>query len=148
MRPMPWPRAHRPTDEGSIAMLTIGIVAVVLMVVVTVAAATHVQLQRARLSHAADEVALAAADALDLDTYYGQRAVQLSPAALTQEARAQFEASGLRTGLEDAAIASALTPDGTSVSVTLVMRTPLLFDVTWLPGQVALRATAQAQAAP
>ncbi|WP_062287970.1 pilus assembly protein TadG-related protein [Demequina phytophila] len=135
-------------DEGSITVLTLGLVAVLLAALVTVAAVTHVQLQRSRLAHAADEVALAAADALDLDAYYSTGATRLDPVALDAAARTQLALSATREGLEGAVLTAASSPDGVTVEVALALRTPVLFGATWLPGAVNLDATASARALP
>ncbi|WP_062525328.1 pilus assembly protein TadG-related protein [Demequina rhizosphaerae] len=135
-------------DEGSVTVLTIGLAAVLLAAIVTVAAVTHVQLQRSRLAHAADEVSLAAADAIDLDAYYRGGVVRLDPVAVEAEARAQLAESARREGLAGAALVAASSPDGTTAEVTLALRTPVLFGATWLPGTVDLSATSSARAAP
>lgn len=132
-------------DRGSVSVITIGILAIVLGVVLTVAAATQLQLQRARLMHAADETALAAADALDLGAYYGERVGRLSPDRLEREARTQLAASSTRQGLKDARLVRAWSPDGVMVEVTVTLSAPVLFGVAWLPGRVDLTAEASAR---
>src|SRR4051794_40876633 len=63
-------RSLRHDDEGTIMLLTLGFTVIALMLVLVVAAATQVHLQRMRLTHVADEVALDAADSLDVAGYY------------------------------------------------------------------------------
>ena len=132
-------------DRGSASVITIGILVVVLGVVLTVAAATQLQLQRARLMHAADEAALAAADALDLGAYYGEHVGRLSPDRLEREARTQLAASSTRQGLNGARLVRASSPDGVIVEVTVTLSAPVLFGVPWLPGRVDLTAEASAR---
>ncbi len=132
-------------DRGSVSVLTIGVLVVVLATVLTVAASTQLQLQRARLTHAADEAALAAADALDLTAYYAEGDARLSPGRLEEEARTQLAASSARQGLDGARLVRASSPDGVTVEVVVSLRTPLLFGVAWLPGSVDLSATARAR---
>ncbi|WP_062296789.1 pilus assembly protein TadG-related protein [Demequina maris] len=140
---------RRPADdEGSVTVLTIGLAAVLLAAVVTVAAVTHVELQRSRLAHAADEVALAAADALDLDAYYRAGEIRLDAVALEEQARAQLAESARREGLSDAVLVAASSPDGITAEVTLALRTPVLFGAAWLPGTVDLSAASSARGAP
>ncbi len=139
------------TDDGSVAVLTIGLVAVLLAALLVVASAAHVQLQRSRLSHVADETALAAADALDLDAYYAQgpwaeTPPRLDPARLDDEARAHFALSASRHGLANAVLVRASSPDGVTAQVTVALRSPVLFGAAWLPGHVDLTATASARA--
>lgn len=142
----------RHNDEGSVTVLTIGLIGVLLAAVVTVAAITHVQLQRARLAHVADETALAAADAIDLDAYYaagvGEGPATLDPDRLADEAREHFAASAARQGMPGAILTRASSPDGTTVEVSVALSTPVLFGADWLPGRVALTATASALATP
>ncbi|MDN4478925.1 pilus assembly protein TadG-related protein [Demequina sp. SYSU T00039] len=135
----------RAEDRGSVSVITIGILVIVLGVVLTVAASTQIQLQRARLTHAADEAALAAADALDLGAYYAEGDARLSPGRLEEEARAQLAASSARQGLDGVSLVRASSPDGVTVEVVVSLRAPLLFGVAWLPGRVDLSATARAR---
>ena len=122
-------------DEGSMTVLTLGLVAVLLAAIVTVASLTHVQLQRSRLAHAADEVALAAADAIDLDAYYAgaTAAPPLELGRVEEEARAHLADSAARQGLDGAVLVGASSPDKATVTVTLALRTPDLFGASWLP---------------
>lgn len=137
-------------DEGSATVLTVGLLAVLLAVVVTVASVTHLQLQRARLAHAADEVALAAADAIDLDAYYADGAPAgaplLDPARVRSEAERHLALASARQGLEGAVLTSASSPDGATAEVTLALRSPLVLGAPWLPGRVDLSARASARA--
>lgn len=129
-------------------VLTIGLMAVLLAAIVTVAATTHLQLQRARLAHVADETALAAADALDLAAYYRDGAsstVALDPGRVEDEARDHFAVSATRNGLDGARLLRASSPDGATVEVTVALSAPLLFAADWLPGRVDLSATASAR---
>ncbi|WP_062379995.1 pilus assembly protein TadG-related protein [Demequina pelophila] len=149
-RRAPAARRGRPTDdEGSVAVVVIGLVALVLALVLTVAAATHLQLQRMRLAHAADEAALAAADAIDADAYYAgtldPAAPHLSHDRADDEARTHFRASSLREGLGEARVESVeIRADG-AVVVEASLRSPLVLDLAWLPGTVDLRTAAAAR---
>lgn len=139
-------RAH---DEGSVTVLTLGLVAVLLAALATVASATHVQLQRARLAHVADEVALAAADAIDLDVYYSAGAASsplLDPDRVAAEAAEHLPLSATRNGVTDAVLVRASSPDGVTAEVTVALRSPVLFGAEWLPGRVDLAASASARA--
>ncbi|WP_062387268.1 pilus assembly protein TadG-related protein [Demequina iriomotensis] len=136
----------RRDDEGSATVLTIGLLAVLVAALLTVAAVTHLQLERSRLAHAADEVALAAADAIDMDGYYRTGAVRLSGSELEAAARDQLAASARRQGLDGAVLVAASSSDGTTAEVTLAMRAPVLFGAEWLPGRVDLSAYASARA--
>lgn len=139
-------------DRGSATVLTIGLVAVLLAAILTVAAATQVHLQRMRLQHVADEVALASADALDLDGYYAAgtagESLALSHARLREEAERQLRASSTRQGLDGVRLTAAASPDGATVEVGLALETPVLFGAQWLPARVTLDATAAARAEP
>lgn len=132
-------------DRGSVSVLTIGVLVVVLATVLTVAASTQLQLQRARLTHAADEAALAAADALDLTAYYAEGDARLSPGRLEEEARTQLAASSARQGLDGVRLIRASSPDGVTVEVTVALSAPVLFGLEWLPGRVDLSAEARAR---
>ncbi len=127
-------------------VLTIGLVAVLLAAIVTVASITQVQLQRARLAHAADEAALAAADTIDVDAYYATGTVRVDAGTLEDEARAQLAVSARRQGLAGAVLTRASSPDGTTVEVTVALHAPVLFGASWLPGRVDLSASASARA--
>lgn len=58
-------------EDGQIMLLSLGFALVCLLLVTVVASATSVHLERKRLSALADSLAIAAADELDLDSYYG-----------------------------------------------------------------------------
>ncbi|WP_062302170.1 pilus assembly protein TadG-related protein [Demequina subtropica] len=133
-------------DAGSVSVLTLGLLAVLLAALVTVMAVTQVQLQRSRLAHAADEVALAAADSVDLDLYLRTGDVALDPDLLRAAAAAQLVDSAERDGLGAAVLVDASSPDGFTAEVTLALRMPVLFGANWLPGRVDLAATAAARA--
>ncbi|SEJ32668.1 pilus assembly protein TadG-related protein [Demequina mangrovi] len=135
-------------EAGSVTVLTIGLLAVLLAALVTVVSTTHVQLQRSRLAHVADETALAAADTVDLDAYYRSGVVTLEVAAVSEAAAAQLAYSSRRQGVADAVLVDASSADGSTVEIELALRTPMLLGAPWLPGRVDLTATASARAVP
>lgn len=115
------------SDEGTIMLLTLGFTVLALLLVLVVAAATQVHLQRMRLTHVADEVALDAADALDVPAYYAgeldepseQGVVMLAGAAVRATAEDRVATAAARAGLPPTAVVDAATGDDFTATVTV-----------------------------
>lgn len=114
-------------DDGTIGLLTLGMVVFVLALILVVAAASTVHSEHMRLATVADELALEAADAADLDAYYtGEAATALANdpggVVLSQE-RMQAEVgdrvAGAASRLGDVRVLSVTTPDGQTAIVTV-----------------------------
>ena len=98
-------------------LLTLGFTVLALMLVLVVAAATQVHLQRMRLTHVADEVALDAADALDVPGYYAgdldaptdDGIVKLAAAAVTATAHDRVAEAAARANLPPTEVVEAVT---------------------------------------
>lgn len=65
---------RRDPEEGQILLLTIGVVVLALGLVLALASAAQVHLERKRLFDVADEVALAVSDDMDRAAYYARTA--------------------------------------------------------------------------
>lgn len=151
------PRAARGGDEGTVLLLTLGFTVIALLLVLVVAAATQVHLQRMRLTHVADEVALDAADALDLDAYYSgdvpaptdDHAITLAADAVEETARERVDAAAARANLPPTVVVEATTPDGFTATVTVQTLVHPLFGIDALlpfADGVTLTATSSARA--
>jgi len=121
-------------DDGNISVLTLGLLVLVMLTLLVVAAATAVHLQRVRLMHLADEVAADAADSLDLPQYYAGEAppptddAALRLASARMEAEAQVHvAAGAQDQLEGVRLVSVESPDGSTAVVTLSLTVHPLF---------------------
>ncbi len=135
-------------ERGSTLVLTIGYAAFALVVVLVVAAATSLYIERKRLLGLADSAALVGAEAFDLsevtvDPDRGVR-VTLDPGAV-EEAVTGFVARAGPTQFEDLRITRATSSDGRSATVTLrsAWRPPVL--TLLLPDGLALEATSTAR---
>jgi cell division protein FtsL len=114
-------------DEGTIGLLTLGMAVLALAVILVVTAASVVHSEHMRLMTVADELALEAADAADLDAYYrGEAAENLSDAsagvALSQEAMEEQVAERVAAAgdrLAGVRVLSVTTPDGETAVVTV-----------------------------
>ncbi|NYI57469.1 pilus assembly protein TadG-related protein [Cellulomonas soli] len=124
-------------DDGQVTLLTIGFVAVALMLVVVVVSATGVHLERKRLVALADLAALDAADALSSEQYFGAGVGQglvgdglpLRDAQVQDEVARYVAADAAETSRwAQFAVVEAGTPDGRTATVRLaaVVRPPLL----------------------
>ena len=135
----------RGDDSGQILVLTLGLTLVVLLLVTVIVSLTGIHLERKRLLDLADNLALAAADAMTEEVIYGADAGAVtSPApggadtgpdvtsdtglALTDDAVAEEVADYLAThpraldGLSDVVVVLAQSPDGRSAQVVLTSR--------------------------
>jgi hypothetical protein len=104
----------------------LGFVVLTMLVLLVISAATAVHIQRMRLLHLADEMALDAADALDLPTYYAGGAPLPSEDAAIDVAQSRMEAAALEhlrnrdpEHLDGVRIVSVTTPDGATAVVTV-----------------------------
>lgn len=123
------PRVREPGEEGTILLLGIGLLLVCLLGLVVVVDAATVFLQRRSLVAVADAAALAGAQAIDIDAYYRDGAMQgtrLNPILVVEAARRQIarlpDASAI--GIE------AIQTDGVTVRVRLrrALELPFLAD--------------------
>ena len=139
----------RGDDSGQILVLTLGLTLVVLLLVTVIVSLTGIHLERKRLLDLADNLALAAADAMTEEVIYGAGAgagagAVTSPApggaapgpdvtsdtglALTDDAVAREVADYLAMhpraldGLSDVVVVLAQSPDGRSAQVVLTSR--------------------------
>ncbi|WP_062135681.1 pilus assembly protein TadG-related protein [Demequina aestuarii] len=125
-----WFTAETRDDEGNITLLTLGWVVLTLLALLVMAAATHLHLDRMRLTSLADELALAAADELDAAEYYSASG---DAAALDGDAMsgavADWLAADTREWVGEVGVARVTAaPDGTA-TVTIARRVLPLFDV-------------------
>ena len=126
-RRLPAMRRVQRDDEGTIMLLTLGFTVLALLLVLVVAAATQVHLQRMRLTHVADEIALDAADSLDVGGYYAGNlpapsddgVITLADAAVKATAEERVADAAARAGLPPTEIVDALTADGFTATVTV-----------------------------
>ena len=109
-------------DEGQLLLLVLGLTLVVALLVTVVVNASRVFLTQRALSAAADGAALAAADALDEAAVYSgaglEELLPLSDAAAAQAVGAYAADAGLAGRFEGLALASSVSADGTTVTVT------------------------------
>lgn len=137
-------------DEGNITLLSLGFMIVVLVTILVVAAASQVHLQRLRLTHLADELALEAADTVDVGSYYagGVATLRLDEEAMADAVLARLASDG-RDWAGDVRVLDVASSEGSTAQVTIAMEvTPLVSGTALgvdLPG-VALTATGSARA--
>jgi len=120
------PRRCPRNDDGAIGLLSLGMAVLALTVILVVSAASAVHLEHMRLTTAADDLALDAADALDLDRYYSPaelgdedewQSVQLSEQRMREAVESRLDGDGGR--LAGVMVVSVGTPDGTTAVVTV-----------------------------
>jgi hypothetical protein len=150
-------RGRGADDGGSISLLTLGFAILAIVLILVVSAATQMQLQRTRLAQMADELALDAADAMDVPAYYAgaaerptdEAAVGLSPASMQAVVSGHLAEYAGRYHLDHVAVVAVSSPDGKTavVSVAVVVR-PLFGLEALLPWSdgVTLTATSSARA--
>lgn len=144
-------------EAGQITLLSIAFAALALLLMTAVVSATSVHLERKHLLVLADDLALAAADSLDLDAFYGGRAaapstgavVPLTDTGVRRSVAASLGAlPGTGSGLDGLQVESAGSPDGRTARVTLtaVARPALISWVTapWSDG-ILMRVTSSAR---
>ena len=142
-------------DRGSITLLSLGFAILAILLILVGAAATGIQIDRMRLQHAADELALDAADAMNVAQYYAgaaprpgpQAGIAVSSASVRAVAQARLPEITDRYGLEGLRLESASSPDGRTATVTVsVVTHPLFGLVAWMPwGDVTLTAASSAR---
>lgn len=143
-------------DQGSISVLSLGFALMAIALILTVASATALHVERTRLAQLADEVALQAADAMDVAAYYAgdaprptdEAALGLSEARALAAAESHLGPAARRLGLEQARIVGVEVRDGHTVVVTVSAVAHPLFGVDalipWAHG-VVITATASAR---
>lgn len=147
--------ASRSRDEGQVLLLTLCYAVIALLLLTVVVSASSVHLDRKRLLAVADQAALAAADTMGEDVYYGRdptavdgSLVVLTDASVRAAVEEHLERSPGAARLAGLTVLTTST-DGRTAEVTLgaVARPPLLSWVTaaWSDG-IALRATSRARA--
>lgn len=141
-------------DRGNITVLSLGFAIFVILLVFVGAAATGVHVDRTRLQHLADELALDVADAMDVGAYYAgtvPRPNDDAAIAISTETARRVAAESLpvledRHGLEGVQIVEVGSPDGHTVVVTVSVVVHPLFGSGRLPlGDVTLIATSSAR---
>ena len=159
-RALTWVRARidrAGREAGQITLLSIAFATLALLLVTAVVSATSVHLERKHLLMLADDLALAGAESIDLDAFYGGRAaaptagavVPLTDDGVRRSVDAFLAAApGAAAGLDGLQVAQAISPDGRTARVTLtaVARPALISWVTapWSDG-ILLRVTSSAR---
>lgn len=141
-------RARLRADDGSTLPLVAGFGVLALALVLVVAAASSLYLERKQLFTLADGAALVGAEAFELSDVTvtsGRPAVRLDPAHVRRDVAA-FLASTPNGGFDGLVLEEATTPDGESARVTLsaIWRPPIV--TVFFPDGVRLEATAIARA--
>jgi hypothetical protein len=143
------------SEEGNITLLSLGFTIVAILLTLIGAAVTGVHLDRMRLNHVADELALDAADAMNVPAYYAgaaERPTELAGLTVSLQAARDVVETRLpivqsRCGLGGVEIVEVSSADGhtVTVSVTVVVH-PLFGSGGWLPlSDVTLTATSSAR---
>ncbi len=156
--------AGEESDAGQILLLTLAYALIALSLVLVIASASAVHIERKQLLALADAAALDAADAIDLELFYGSGdeaagrrpdgvtalVVPLSNSGVRDAAAQHLAGAPSAAGLPGLAILEPTgTADGTTAQVTLgaVVRPPFIpwALVGWSDG-IALRVTSSARA--
>ena len=138
-------------DEGSMSVWALGWIVVIALAAFVVASATQVHLERLRLVSLADEVALAAADAVDGAAYYGTggAVVALDDDAVRAHATTRLGSDSARPWIDEVDLLEAGSDDGQSARIVLgrTVHLPWRVDALapWSDG-IAITATATARA--
>ena len=145
-------------DAGQIMLLSVVFGVLALLLVTAVVSATSIHLERKALLILADDLALRAANGIDLDAFYRGHAdaptsggvVPLTDAGVRRSVEGYVAAHPeAAVGLEGLDVSEAVTPDGRTARVTLtaVARPALVSWVTapW-SGGIPLRVTSSARA--
>lgn len=144
-------------DDGQISLLVIGYCVLAIGLLMVVASASAVHLERKRLLEVADSAALDAADALDSPLYYGSGSgvgppgsgVPLTDASVQASVADYLRLRGAAAEHEALSVAEPTgTPDGSTAEVTLVARVRLPLVGAALDaygGGIVLRVTARAR---
>ena len=139
---------RRRDDRGTVLLLTVGLAAVAIGLIITMVDATALYLGRRAVAAAADATALAAAQGADEAAVYAGRGSVNLPLSVSaaQRVASEFVASaGLASKLPGFRL-EAVTTDGRSVRVVISARVRLPFVglVATSDGTVAVRAAARA----
>jgi hypothetical protein len=140
-------RAVRREETGSTLILTMFYCFLGLMVILVVAAATSLYIERKRLFTLADGAALAGAEGFSLNdvTVDGDRLIVRLSSADVRTAVGAYLADAGSGRFDDLEVVEATSPDGTSATVTLrsVWRAPVATDL--LPVAIPIEVTATAR---
>lgn len=117
------------SEDGRIMLLTLGFLVMGLMLVATVSSVAAVHLDRKHLFDLADSLAVAGADSMLEEVYYGDDVVApdrtgtltLSDVGVAEAVREHLalQPAGTAPGLRGVVVVDASTPDGRSATVTL-----------------------------
>lgn len=144
-------------DDGGITLLSLGFAVLALLLILVVASATTLHIQRTRLTQIADELAIDGADAMDVAAYYDGRAgeptdvaaVDLSNDAVRSVVNDHLAAYASRYHLDGVRVVRAESPDGNTAVVTVAVVVQPLFGLEalmpWTDG-VTLTATSSSRA--
>ena len=124
-----------PDDAGNITVLSLGLSVVAMMLVLVISAATAVHLQHSRLLHVADELALDAADALDVARYYAGESALPTEDAGVEVTQARMESTVAqsvgyaqdRANLDNVRVVEVSSTDGNTATVTVAVVVQPLF---------------------
>lgn len=153
----PRPARREGGDRGQVSLLVIGYCVIAIALLMVVASASAVHLERKRLLEVADSAALDAADALDSPRYYGSgtgvgppgTGVPLTDASVHASVADYLRLRGAAAEHEALSVVEPTgTPDGSTAEVTLVarVRLPLVGAALEAYGDgIALRVTARAR---
>lgn len=146
---------HGGSDDGQVVLLVLGYCLVALALLLVVASASAVHLERKRLLAVADAAALDAADSFDAGAFYADgtapgRGVPVTDASVRASVDEYVESRDAYTDFDAFGVASPTgTPDGQIAEVTLVavVTPPLITSVIEdYAGGIPLRVTARARA--
>lgn len=142
-------------EAGNISILSLGFAIVAILLMLVGAAVTGVHLDRTRLNHVADELALDAADAMNLGVYYAGGAerptdaagITLSLASAQRVVSMRLPTVEARYGLSGVEVLRVSTTDSHTVTVTVAVTVhPLFGQGGWIPlSDVTLTATSSAR---
>ncbi|MDY6055083.1 pilus assembly protein TadG-related protein [Micrococcus sp.] len=139
-------RQRRPAaEEGQTTVLTVGLSAVLIALVLVLFAVTTVQIQARKVQSLADGAALAGAEELGFQLDAGPGVV-LDPHAVQDSVTEHLAAVGARSavpGLGD--VRTAVAADGTTVDVRIEARVPLVPTGGWLAGVIPVSVPVSAE---
>ncbi|MBN2177766.1 MAG: Tad domain-containing protein [Demequinaceae bacterium] len=143
------------SDRGNITLLSLGFAVFAILLILVGAAVTGVHLDRTRLQHIADELALDAADAMDTGAYYtglaprptSEAGIAVSVVNAGRVASSRLPGLEAQYGMDGVTLVEVTSLDGHTVTVTVtVVVHPLFGSSGWLPlGDITLTATASAR---
>lgn len=143
LRLRPTPRDER----GSITVLTLGMAMVILLGMALLSNAASVFIQRRELVAAADGMALAGAQAIDVDAIYRHGTASVLPvqrAGAPRAARAHATQSGYRTSIPGFRVSS-IRVSAQTVTVTVAARVRVPFRVLWPARSLGIQAVSRAR---